>query len=112
MRIYHITQMEDWSKAKEKGFYSAPSLEQEGFIHCSHRHQVCDTATRYYGGVHGLVLLEIETQNLSSRLLEEISTDNELFPHIYGRIDIEAVTRTAAIEPQPDGSFTFPLELG
>jgi uncharacterized protein (DUF952 family) len=111
MNIYHITQESDWQAAKAQGFYHAPSLENEGFIHCSYQDQVCDTANRYYSGVHGLVLLEIAPEKLSCHWLDELSTGDELFPHVYGRINLEAVNRVMPFEPQPDGSFTLPLEL-
>lgn len=111
MLIYHITQKSDWLAAGGKGFYTAPSLDGDGFIHCSLRNQVSDTAVRYYAGVHGLVLLEIDPEQLTSRWVVEPSVGEELFPHVYGRINLEAVRRVADFEPQPDGKFLFPTEF-
>ncbi|MBN2256899.1 MAG: DUF952 domain-containing protein [Anaerolineaceae bacterium] len=111
MYIYHITKNDDWLKAEEIGSYTAPSLDQEGFIHCSFRHQVCDTARRYYAGIHGLVLLEIDPHKLTSRWINEPSTEEELFPHVYGSINLDAVMHIVPFEPQTDGTFNFPMEL-
>jgi uncharacterized protein (DUF952 family) len=33
--IYHITTNAEWQNAQTKGEYTAPSLQTEGFIHCS-----------------------------------------------------------------------------
>ena len=46
--IYHMTLNSEWLLAGERGWYEAPSLEREGFIHCSYKEQVSDTANRYY----------------------------------------------------------------
>jgi uncharacterized protein (DUF952 family) len=111
-RIYHIAWMDDWMIAERQGWYEAPSLEQEGFIHCSYKDQVIDTAGRYYAGQSCLVLLEIDPEKLQSRWVAEKSTNDVHYPHVYGRINLDAVLQVAAFEPQPDGRFIFPLELG
>ena len=109
--IYHMTLNSEWLLAGERGWYDAPSLEREGFIHCSYKEQVSDTANRYYAGTQGMVLLEIDPAQLESRLVEEKSTGDALYPHVYGRINLTAVKRAAPFEPQPDGRFQFPVEL-
>jgi uncharacterized protein (DUF952 family) len=109
--IYHITQEDEWRNAQRLGWYETPSLVDEGFIHCSYKHQVTVTAGRYYQGIEGLVLLEIDPDKLDSRCVAERSTDNALFPHVYGRINLNAVLRVAAFAPMADGTFNFPEEL-
>jgi uncharacterized protein (DUF952 family) len=44
--IYHITSTTLWELAKAQGYYEAPSLADEGFIHCSQRHQVAGVLER------------------------------------------------------------------
>ena len=109
--IYHIAWMDDWMIAERQGWYDTPSLTAEGFIHCSYRNQVVDTAGRYYAGTQCLLLLEIDPAKLESRLEIEKSTGDALFPHVYGRINLDAVIRVAEFEPGADGKFTFPEEL-
>ena len=111
MLIYHITQESEWLAAVEQGYYATPTLTNEGFIHCSFRDQVTDTAGRYYAGTHGLVLLEIDPEVLACRWVVEPSTGEELFPHVYGRINLNAVRKVVPFEPHPDGKFIFPVEL-
>lgn len=110
-RLYHITTEQDWHQAGERGWYEIPSLAGEGFIHCSYINQVTDTANRYYPGVKGLVLLEIDPGKLDSRWVAEPSTGNDLYPHVYGTINLEAVLRVMPFPPDPDGLFALPREL-
>lgn len=90
--IYHITTNEAWAKAVEQNYYEAPSLIEEGFIHCSTENQVNGVLNRYYKDTPNLLKLVIEISKLTSELKYELAPSvNELFPHIYGPIQIEAV---------------------
>jgi uncharacterized protein (DUF952 family) len=96
--IYHITTREAWTNASETGSYSAPSLKEEGFIHCSELSQVEDIKSRFYAGVQDLVLLTIDTEKLTSQLIFEWSPSvQNTFPHIYGPINADAVVSVAAV---------------
>ena len=109
--IYHMTSESEWLLAGERGWYEAPSLVKDGFIHCSYKDQVAGTANRYYFGVKGMVLLEIDPGKLDCRWVEEKSTGDALYPHVYGRINLTAVQRVAPFEPRLDAKFIFPVEL-
>jgi len=88
--IYHIVLPDDW-QAFDTGLYRAKSLEIEGFIHCSFADQLDGVIKRYYRGVKRLVIIEIESDKLMSRVLKEPSTNNEIYPHIYGPINRDAI---------------------
>jgi uncharacterized protein (DUF952 family) len=90
--IYHITTASAWEQAKADGNYTAPSLNNEGFIHCSQEDQLADVKERYFKGTTDLVLLTINTDLLSSQFIFEWSPSvQNTFPHIYGPIDLKAV---------------------
>lgn len=96
--IYHVTTATEWNAAKEKGYYEAPSLKEEGFIHCSQESQVAGVLERYFAGKTGLVKLIIDTDKLTSRFVFDWSPSaKDTFPHIYGPINMEAVTDIIAI---------------
>jgi uncharacterized protein (DUF952 family) len=59
-QVFHITTRDAWTAAAAEGTYTTPSLASEGFIHCSARDQVVDTANRLFRGQAGLVLLCID----------------------------------------------------
>lgn len=96
--IYHITTQQAWDEAVVKGFYAAASLEIEGFIHCSTADQVEGVLERYYQGVSSLVKLVIDPDLLKSELKFELAPSvNELFPHIFGNINLGAVIAIQSI---------------
>ena len=90
MLIYHIVLPDAWA-AFESDLYRAASLETEGFIHCSFSDQLDGVIARYYSGEKRIVVLEIESDKLMSRMLKEPSTGNEIYPHIYGPINRDAI---------------------
>lgn len=90
--IYHITTLEQWQKARESGAYEADSLATEGFIHCSTEDQVAGVLERYYKGQTGLVKLTIERSKVERPLIFELAGSiNEVFPHIHGPLNLDAV---------------------
>ena len=103
MKIYHIVTPEVWENFKDADFYEAESLQTEGFIHCSFAAQLKAVLQRYYSDKEKVFILEIETEKLASKLIEEPSTNNEIYPHIYGKINREAIVR---IEENPNAPKT------
>lgn len=93
MLIYHIVLPEDWENFKDKDFYEAESLQTEGFIHCSFAAQLETVLQRYYKDTEKVLILTIETEKLESKLVAETSTNNENYPHIYGRINRDAIIK-------------------
>ena len=90
MLIYHIVLPDAWA-AFESDLFEAASLESEGFIHCSFADQLDAVLQRYYRGAERVVVLEIETDRLMSRMIKEPSTNNEIYPHVYGPINRNAI---------------------
>lgn len=90
--IYHVTTKQEWILAQQNGFYEAPSLTIEGFIHCSTANQVAGVLERYFAGKTDLVKLVIDTNKLIHPLKYELAPSvNEEFPHIFGVINVDAV---------------------
>ncbi len=115
-RIYHITAQADWDAAQRQGRYEAPSLQTQGFIHFSTVDQVLRVVNAIYTGQTGLILLEVDTARLESELKyeppdmavpAEHQTD-ELFPHLYGPLNVDAVVRVHDFPMGEDGHFTLP----
>ena len=92
--IYHVTTNENWSKALVNGYYEAPSLPTEGFIHMSKQEQVAGVLQRYYSGMKDLVLLHVDEALLSAPLKYEHSPSvQQEFPHVYGKLNLDAVVK-------------------
>lgn len=107
--IYHITSKSEWSRAQEAGFYTAPSLPKENFIHCSLSNQVVRVANNLFKGQANLVLLVIDESKVKHRIVyEDLYNLNEDFPHIYGEINLDCVVDVLDFPPDVDGNFQFP----
>lgn len=91
MLIYHIVTPETWEQFKNEPFYEAESLHSEGFIHCSYRNQLPEVLERYYKNAEKVFILHINPNLLTSKLVSEPSTNNEVYPHIYGEINRQAI---------------------
>ena len=101
--IFHLTGHEAWTEAQDAGEYEAPSLAEEGFIHCSaDEAQTLRVAERLYPGVSGLQVLDVDTDRLRAEVKREPSRSGEIYPHIYGKINLEAVVRVRDLEPDSD----------
>jgi uncharacterized protein (DUF952 family) len=117
--IIHITTLKEWENAQLSGEYSAPSLDSEGFIHCSTLKQTIDTANSFFKGQHGLVLLCIDESKLISEYKYESPTGGgkhssgveNLFPHVYGPINLSSVVKVLELPVIENGCFTLPIEL-
>jgi uncharacterized protein (DUF952 family) len=94
-RIYHIVIPESWNEQKDNDFYEHESLRTEGFIHCSYAGQLDAVLGRYYSGTERVLILHIDPELLTSKLVEEASTGGEIYPHIYGNINRGAIIRIA-----------------
>lgn len=102
--IYHIVKEENWQKALQLGFYEAESFALEGFIHTSKAEQVQGVLERYYKGQINLLLLHIDESKLTAPLKYELAPSiNEEFPHIYGRLNLDAVIKIERPPPPPKG---------
>ena len=96
--IYHITTIQQWEAAKDQGFFDEPSLQIEGFIHNSTEAQVPGVLKRYYMGKTDLLLMHIDETKLTAELKYELAPSvNEMFPHVFGNINLEAVVKTTDI---------------
>jgi len=110
MALFHVLSRTAWTQAVAAGSYRPASLEQDGFIHFSDDKQWLATANRFFRGQAGLVLLCVRTDRLRARLAYE-PADGELFPHLYGELNLDAVVDVFELPLAADGSIVLPVEL-
>jgi uncharacterized protein (DUF952 family) len=104
--IYHLVTPHKWQEQSDKP-YRAESLDTEGFIHCSFAEQVPGSANRFYAAEPQLLVLHIDPGRLSCELREEASASGELFPHIYGPLNREAVRTVQVLSRDSEGRWQF-----
>lgn len=103
--IYHLVPRSVWEGAPQP--YQADSLATEGFIHCSNAEQVAHSANRFFADQAGLLVLQIDPTRLTSPLRDEPAGTGELFPHVYGPINPDAVLAVRPLARGRDGQWQF-----
>jgi uncharacterized protein (DUF952 family) len=108
-RILHITPRRAWETAQSTGSYRGDTLETDGFIHCSTVDQVLGPANALFHGQQDLLLLWIDPDKVHAHIIyEDCYASGDVFPHIYGPLNLDAVTAVIDFPPHPDGSFSLP----
>jgi uncharacterized protein (DUF952 family) len=117
--ILHITTLNEWYKGLSEDAYTAPSLATDGFIHCSTAQQTADTANMFFKAHTGLVLLCIDESKLRSQCKYEDPAGaghhdprvGNLFPHVYGPINLTSVINVVDFLADENGVFVLPGEI-
>ena len=110
--IVHLTTRRAWDHAKLAGHYNGDTLETEGFIHCSNLDQVIRVANTRFHSRGDLVLLWVDRTLVKATIREEnLEGGDDLFPHVYGPLDIDSVIAVFDFPPNDNGNFTLPDEL-
>ena len=92
--IYHIADPNQWEQAQVSRFYTHPSLHSEGYIHCSTREQLEETANVYFADADQILVLFIDPSKLEAELVYEAASRGGDFPHIYGPVNISSIVRS------------------
>ena len=113
--LYRLAEVADWQQTQQTGFFASADLAAEGFIHSSERHQILDTARRYYAGRAELVLLEWDEDALAAAGVrverEWVASRQQHFAHIFGPVPLAAVRRAWPFGASAQGEFGLPEGL-
>jgi putative intracellular protease/amidase len=84
--LYHLT-----PRGTQFGdFYAPPSFATEGFIHCSFRDAIHDTAHLHFPSTTALDVLQIDPRRLAARI-DLAATPRGPMPHVHGPIPRDAI---------------------
>jgi uncharacterized protein (DUF952 family) len=91
--ILHITPHQSWLDAQAAGEYRTPDLASIGFIHLCRPSQLDFVLGRYFAGKQNLAVLHVDVSRLTAELRWEVSEPGmPSFPHLYGPLNLAAVT--------------------
>ena len=103
-RIYKILPRAEWAAAQAAGRFEGSAVDlADGFIHFSTSAQAQETARRHFAGQADLLVLEVEADELGEALRWEPSRGGDLFPHLYGPLDVAVVRQVADAPLGSDG---------
>ncbi|TYO61180.1 DUF952 domain-containing protein [Bradyrhizobium hipponense] len=109
VKIYKICPASAWREAERQGVYRGSADDtRDGFIHFSTAAQVPETLRKHFLGQRALFLVEVDDEALGAGLRWERSRNGELFPHLYGELDLGAVIAVTNLNMRADGSHDVP----
>ncbi len=96
--LFHVAETPHWERARADGRYERStrdrSLAEVGFVHLATATQWPGVLERFYAEHDGpLVLLTVDPGRLTAPVRWEAPhpTSDELFPHLYGPLAVDAV---------------------
>ncbi|MDH6256976.1 DUF952 domain-containing protein [Bradyrhizobium sp. BR13661] len=109
VKIYKICPASAWREAERQGVYRGSADDaRDGFIHFSTATQVPETLRKHYFGQRALFLVEVDGDACGAELRWERSRNDELFPHLYGELDVGAVLSVMNLNMRSDGGHDVP----
>ena len=101
--IYRVMTKKEWEDfRKEKRFYGNSFDLKSGFIHLSKKSQIKDTINIYFQDQEDIVILQICETKIKENIKWEISRNNQLFPHLYGFLELFDVKKVSNIYKRVD----------
>lgn len=108
--VYKLLTEADWASAEASGVTATALDIADGYVHLSTNAQVRETAQRYYSGQAWVRLLRFDFATLGDVRWEK-SRGGDLFPHLYGALEISKADGSWWLAPGPDGAPIFPEEF-
>ncbi|WP_373531127.1 DUF952 domain-containing protein [Vampirovibrio sp.] len=109
--IYILSTEEAYQQATATGQFISDSLASEGFIHASPAHQLNRVANLYYAHLPALWLLSIDPQKVQPEIRWEAASTGDLYPHLYGPLNMEAVSKVTRLTPNAQGQYHIQPEI-
>ena len=107
--VYKILTKSAFEEASACGRFEGSAVDlRDGFIHFSAGRQVAGTLAAHFQGQSDLLLLAVDADGLGEPLKWEKSRGGELFPHLYGPLDLRHAVWTADLPLGEDGLHRLP----
>ncbi len=106
--VYKILLDQEFAALQAGDFAGSAADIADGFVHLSTAAQLTATADKHFAGQEGLIVAAVELTRLGDAVQWEISRGAEKFPHLYGRLMIDAVMASGPLERAADGTVRLP----
>lgn len=108
--VYKLLTEEEWQAAETAGHAASALDRADGYVHLSTGKQLAETARRHFSGRGRIRLLAFDSGALAP-LRWEPSRGGDLFPHLYGPLEIGKAQASWWLEPGADGVPPLPEDL-
>jgi len=117
--IYHLVHTADLRTGIADGRYTPARFAEDRFVHCTAAPEAVLAVARDYfaDAAESLLVLRIAPERLSARVAYEAAAPipggrshlaaGETFPHVYGPLELDAITGVAALEKR-GADFVWP----
>jgi uncharacterized protein (DUF952 family) len=106
---YKILLPAEWAALRRDGsFAGAPVDVADGYIHMSTATQLDDTLRKHFAGIDELYIAVVDLTALGPLVRWEPSRGGALFPHLYGKLPLDAVVAHGPLARHADGSARLP----
>ena len=110
MVVYKILLEKEFLTLKnKKASYGSAVDKKDGFIHLSTANQLRETLEIHFSNSKSVYILAYESARLD-RLVWETSRNNDLFPHIYGKIYFENIDKKIFLKKN-QGHYLIPINF-
>ena len=105
--IYKICPTDIWQAAEKTGYFEGAGIDlADGYIHFSTAEQTAETLALHFASQTGLSLIQIKTEPLDIKWEE--SRGGQLFPHLYDKLPLSAVTNQWQLSVNAKGKHVLP----
>ncbi len=110
--IINLMTKEKYSSLEGEAYFSSPSLQEEGFIHCSSLDQVIKVANKHYKDIDPTLIVLLDEAKIEAKVVfEDLYGKGEDYPHVYGQINTSAIIGVHELERNEEGLFELPTSL-
>jgi len=112
MIILHCLTESEWNRHKNNEYYGENYIVKGGFIHCSDIHNFHRVAPNFRHITEPMVLLCIDSAKVTPSVIwEDLYNEGEEYPHIYGALNLDAVTNVLPFLRDENGDLLLNFEL-
>ncbi|HQU04815.1 MAG TPA: DUF952 domain-containing protein [Acidocella sp.] len=97
MLAYKVLTAGQWADLQKGVFEGAAVDVADGYVHLSTAAQLGETLAKHFAGQQDLVVAAVDLDRLGDAVKWEVSRGGALFPHLYGRLTMDAVVSWEAL---------------
>jgi uncharacterized protein (DUF952 family) len=109
--IYLLLSPNDFAAATARGTWVPATFQADGFIHASPVEQLTRVANKHYGQFGEVRVVVLRADRIRPEVRWETASDGNLYPHIYGPLNLDAAERSVVAKKGADGLFSIPSPL-
>ena len=108
--IYHILAASEWAESSRKPLYAPAAFDTDGYIHCCESEQLKHVVDHFFRDQKDLTILCIDAAKLAAPVkYEDLNNEGMRFPHIYGKLNTDAVAKAVRFDPNTDANSVLNL---